>query len=269
MPNVIGRAIGKFERVVGTGLGRCLPRQVQWALAAQLAERDPQALLEALGPRLNRDPSLATMPVDLSLQPGGALQFEHLAGLFSSTSLDHGVIAMTVRQTAYLFGLVRQMRARTVIEIGRYKGGSTLVIASAMAGQGRFWSVDNGEKEVRVHGAASPQSFDEQLARLCRQWGLQVELLVGDSRTIAIDAQDVDLVFIDGDHRYAGVKNDFERFGRRVRIGGAVLFDDAYHERLFRSHVEDVGRLVREVAAAGDFRLVKTVDRLAHLERVR
>lgn len=56
------------------------------------------------------------------LAPTGTLQFEDLAGLFASTSLDHGVIAMTVRQTAYLFGLVRRMKARRVIEIGRYKG---------------------------------------------------------------------------------------------------------------------------------------------------
>jgi predicted O-methyltransferase YrrM len=77
------------------------------------------------------------------------------------------------------------------------------------------------------------------------------------------------LVFIDGDHSYEGVRNDFERFGRRVRIGGAVLFDDACDETMFHTHSESVGRLLQEILAQQSFRLVKSVNRLAHIERVR
>ncbi len=65
------------------------------------------------------------------------------------------------------------------------------------------------------------------------------------------------------------MRSDYERFGRRTRVGGALLFDDAFEERLFGAHPESVGRLVREITDEGDFRLVKAVDRLAHLERVR
>jgi len=53
-----------------------------------------------------------------------------------------------------------------------------------------------------------------------------------------------------------------------VRPGGAVLLDDAFHEGMFRTHADTVGRLVQEVCAGGAFRLVKVVNRLAHLERV-
>jgi hypothetical protein len=65
------------------------------------------------------------------------------------------------------------------------------------------------------------------------------------------------------------VKSDFERFGRRVRVGGAVLFDDAFDEGIFKTHSDTVGQLVREVLEGGEFRLVKRVNRLAHIERVR
>jgi hypothetical protein len=34
-------------------------------------------------------------------------------------------------------------------------------------------------------------------------------------------------------------------------------------------HRDTAGRVVRELQAEGNFRLVKAVDRLAHLERVR
>ena len=252
---------------IGEGLAAALPENICAAFAKRLAERNPQLLLEALGPRLNRTPSLDTMHFDLV--PAGTLQFEDLAGLFASTSLDHGVIAMTVRQTAYLFGLVRRMKARRVIEIGRYKGGATLTIAAAMSGEGTFWSIDLGEKEARLHQGSARRSFDDELRDVCARFGFPVTLLDGDSRTIEVETGEVDLVFIDGDHSYEGVKNDFERFGRRVRIGGAVLLDDACDEVMFKTHSESVGKLLQEIVAQQSFRLVKSVNRLAHLERVR
>lgn len=253
------RTIGNH---IGAGLARVMPPSISFAFAKYLSDINPQLLFEVLGPRLNRGPALDTMPFDLpATKP---LQFEDLAGLFASTSLDHGVIAMTVRQTAYLFGLVRRMNARSVIEVGRYKGGSTLVIAAAMDGQGQFWSIDIGEKEARLHAELAHRGFDDQIRDICRRFGLQVDLRVGDSRAIAVDTGEVDIVFIDGDHSYEGVRNDFERFGRRVRVGGAVLFDDA-----FETHSATVGRIVDEIVAGGDFKLAKAVNRLAHLERVR
>jgi len=257
---------GTLSEWTGATLARVLPAGVLHTLVARLAERAPQTLLEAFGPQLNRKPTLDTMPFDLPANR--PLHFEHLAGLFASTSLDHAVISMPVRQAAYLFGLIRQMPARKVIEIGRYKGGSTFLIAAALQGQGQCWSIDLGDKEGRLFGASS-RSFSQQLTDACRRFGLPVTLIDGDSRTVDVDTGEVDLVFIDGDHSYEGAKNDFERFGRRVRVGGAVLFDDAFDEGLFKTHSDTVGQLVREIASGGEFALVKVVNRLAHLERVR
>ena len=243
-----------------------LPPAALSGFAVRLSERNPKVILETLGPRLNRNRNLDNMPFDLPVKM--SLEFEHLSGLFASTSLDHAVIAMPIRQAAYLFGLIRQMKAQTVVEIGRYKGGSTLTIAAAMKGEGRFWSIDNGEKEDRIFGYKSSRSFDQQISDICSRLGLRVNLLVGDSYTIEIETGEVDVVFIDGDHSYEGVKNDFERFGRRVRVGGALLFDDVFKDEIFETHSNTVGRLVREVISTGEFRLAKAVNRLAHLERV-
>lgn len=261
----VGQSLRTMGQWVGTGIASVLPEIVLKSCVGRAFERAPLAVLEAVGPRLNREPDLDRMPFDFPID--GRLDFEHLAGLFASTSLDHAVIAMPVRQAAYLFGLVRSMPARRVIEIGRYKGGSTFVIAAAMRGEGEFWSIDLGDKEARLR-APGARPFDRQIVDLCARFGLRVHLLVGDSRVIEVDTGEVDLVFIDGDHSYEGVRSDFERFGRRVRVGGAVLFDDAFDEKFFRTHSDTVGRLVREVVSAEEFRLAKVVDRLAHLERM-
>jgi predicted O-methyltransferase YrrM len=223
------------------------------SLISTVGERQPTDILESFGPRLNRGADLDSAPFDLALGPG--LQFEHLAGLFASTSLDHAVIGMPVRQAAYIFGLIRRMRPERVLEIGRHKGGSSLVIAAAMEGRGEFWSIDLGEKESRLRQAGR-RPYDQQLQETCNRAGLKVTLLVGDSRTIEVATGPLDVAFIDGDHSYEGVRNDFERFGRRVRVGGAVLFDDAYTDGLFETHADTVGRLVAEVTRAGRFELV-------------
>ena len=266
--HVMRGTIDAFESWAGSVLAAALPKPVRRSLMQRLCDHNPQELMDAIGPRLNRAPDLDSMPVDLPVR--GPLRFEHLAGLFASTSLDHGVISMTVRQAAYLYGLVRQMDARKVIEIGRYKGGSTLAIAAAMEGKGRFWSIDIGEKEARLFGnQPARRRFDEQVADALRRYGLRADLLEGDSRTIDFDSGEVDLVLIDGDHSLEGVRCDFERFGRRARVGGAVLLDDAFGDGVFTSHVDTVGRVLAEVIEEGEFKLVRAVNRMAHLVRVR
>lgn len=236
------------------------------ALANELVRRDPRAVLEALGPRLNREPRLGSMPLDLD--PRERLEFEDLAGLFASSSLNHGIAGMTIRQLAYVFGLARRSGAKRAIEIGRWRGGSTVALAAGMGASGKVWSIDLRDKESRVL-ELEPGTLDAETRQFCERFGLDVELLVGDSRTIEVDTGEVDLVLIDGDHTYEGVRSDFDRFGRRVRVDGAVLLDDAFEGLFMPSHPESVGRVVRDVTADGEFVLERAVDRLAHLRRVR
>lgn len=47
-----------------------------------------------------------------------------------------------------------------------------------------------------------------------------------DKLTEALDGRSIDFLFIDGDHVYEGVKNDYELFKDLVRPGGAIGFHD-------------------------------------------
>jgi len=42
----------------------------------------------------------------------------------------------------------------------------------------------------------------------------------------ALGGQELDYLFLDGDHSYAGVRCDFELYGRMVRKGGIIVFHD-------------------------------------------
>jgi predicted O-methyltransferase YrrM len=237
------------------------------ALLQRIYERDWQTADAWIGRRTSGPMTLGRVPFDL--EPTGQLEFEDLAGLFPSTPLAYGVALMTPRQLAYLFGLARRSGARTAIEIGRYKGGGTIAVAAGMGKDGALWSIDDGSLEVAWGRDEQVAPYYDQVRDLCRRFALDVRLIVGDSQTLELDVDNVDLVFIDGDHRYEGVKSDFERWGKRVRVGGHVLLDDAYPLGRCREGCNDIGRVVQEALDEGGFRLVKAVDRLAHLERTR
>ena len=64
--------------------------------------------------------------------------------------------------------------------------------------------------------------------------GQKLHLLRIDSHELAarltieslLAGRQVDLLFIDGDHSYAGVRQDFETYGALVRGGGVVALHD-------------------------------------------
>ncbi len=257
-------AVSRSGRIAKLAVHR-MPRGLRRELVAEILRTDPSAFVEAVAREVNPAPSVAAVPQDL--EPGDRLEFEDLAGLFSSSILNHGAISMPIRQAAYVFGVARRTGARTAIEIGRWRGGSTILLAAALGPGGKVWSIDLGEKEARSLGSAG--DLDTQATAFCERHGLDVRLLVGDSRTIEVDTGEVDLVLIDGEHSYGAASSDFERFGRRVRVGGAVLFDDVADDPIVPALRGEVDRAVEEAVAGGDFVLRRVVDRLAHLERGR
>jgi predicted O-methyltransferase YrrM len=149
--------------------------------------------------------------------------FEDLAFLFSSTILAHGIASLRLDEAAYLYRLVRDLQPRTVVEIGRFRGGSTFLIAAALEA-GVVHSYDLETRQGRA-GA----DLDRELVEALRRFGLadRVELHVADSRSADPPCAEIDLLFIDGDHREEGVRADFERWAPLLSSRGHVLLHDA------------------------------------------
>jgi predicted O-methyltransferase YrrM len=131
---------------------------------------------------------------------------------------------MRLDEVAHLWRLARQSGPATLIEIGRERGGSTLVLAAAMHPQASLVSFDPQTKQAGKGG-----TFDVELAETLSRYGLdaRVQLVAEDSHTAEPPEGEYALVLIDGDPTLEGTRADFERFGRRVRPGGRVLFHDA------------------------------------------
>lgn len=141
-----------------------------------------------------------------------------------------------------LFSLVVSTRAERVIEIGRFKGFSTLALASGL----RF--IDWGWREPHEHLQRREVHYDKlhqpksrrlysidsgpmpQAEELIEKNNLSkyVEFINGDSRQVELDVI-ADILFIDGDHSYEGCRGDVDKFvPTNLRAGGYFVLHDYF-----------------------------------------
>lgn len=118
---------------------------------------------------------------------------------------------------------VAALKPKIIVEIGTARGG-TLLIWSSLASQ-KVLSCD------LVHRAAQKSLFQAlpPPGSSCR-----VELLTGNSHESsfkqrvaqALNGQQADFLFIDGDHTETGVAQDYNDYKEFVRPGGIIAFHD-------------------------------------------
>jgi predicted O-methyltransferase YrrM len=209
-----------------------------------------------------RDP--ATMRFrNVERWPADVRGFEDLAFLFSSNQLNHGVASLQIDEAALLYRLARDARSGPFVEIGRFKGGSTLTFAAALPQGVELWSYD-------LHVALRPDmpgdELDGELRDALARYGLdhKVHLIVADSRKIQPPSTEIEVLFIDGDHSYEGARADFDRWSAFVRPGGHVLFHDAVDSGGYGNTYPGVTRAVAEVERAGGWERQPGAGSIAH-----
>ena len=215
-------------------------------LAYSLILADPELAREPLAKHLNRRATFSNVAV----WPERLAHFEDTSFLFASNTLNHGIISLAFDEAAYLYRLVASLPAAALAEIGRFRGGSTLLMAAATDERSELWSYDS---HVKIVGVYSGGELDEQLRQALERYGLadRVHLVVADSRTAEPPARPCDLVFLDGDHSYAGVRADYEHWRRFVKPGGHLVLHDAVEVAgRLDGPLEGVPQLVRDIEQA-------------------
>jgi hypothetical protein len=93
--------------------------------------------------------------------PASAACFEDLDFLFTSSQLNHGIVSLRFDEAAFLFRLVRSLDGARVVELGRFKGGSTFLLAVAMTPGSELWSYD---LHVEVPAGTTGEELDSELS---------------------------------------------------------------------------------------------------------
>lgn len=162
-----------------------------------------------------------------------------------------------------LHGLTRSLKPETCVEIGSARGWSTCHIGLALRERfhGKLYAIDpHRSTNWNDPGTAETERYIRQHIRVL---GLEsyVEIVRATSEQAAQNwTRPIDLLFIDGDHSYEGVKRDWELFLPFLRSFGIVVFHDTTWE-IHGPNRPDMGvpRFVDDLRKAGH--PVITLDR--------
>jgi predicted O-methyltransferase YrrM len=145
-----------------------------------------------------------------------------------------------------------------IVEIGSFQGRSTIVLASAAPGGARVVAIDphagndRGPEEISGYADAAADDHAIFLANLGHA-GVSERVthlrMFSDAALAEIDGP-VDVLYVDGAHRYAPARADIRDWGRRVAPGGAMLIHDSF------SSVGVTLAILRELAVGRRFRYV-------------
>ena len=198
-----------------------------------IIRRHPHIAYDVLRKRSSRDYSFAELPE----RP--QRNFEDLDWMFESNPVNKGVLLLEFDEAACLFRLGRSKPAARILEIGRWRGGSTFLFAVASDQDSIVTSID-----------IAPQD-DELLRTALKKNNLahKVELLVGNSPDAQVRRDFYDLIFVDGDHSYKGAARDYEHWKKAVKPGGHLAFHNAARGRPFTNTVPGLLRLMQEITA--------------------
>ena len=233
------------RRLVRTRVGR------QVLAAAAIA--DPETALGAAGFALERRMYFA----GVTCWPPSVDGFEDCAIVFSSNHANHGIAQLTLEEGAHLYRLVKTTPGPHV-EIGRYKGGGTFLMAAALRDGDELYSYDTLEKVGRDVDQEIRLALDRY------HFGKRVHLIVGDSHVVQLPTTAFGVVFLDGDPSYEGTRSDVERWGDELRKGGHLTLHDATPGA---SRYDEIGRLVDELTVDPRYGRCPDVGSIVHFVR--
>ena len=153
-------------------------------------------------------------------------------------------------EIAGLLQILAQRKPVVMIEIGSLSGGTLLLFCRTISSKAEIISIDFPDRSARFPGYKWYRSALFGAFKLKDQ---KMFVLEGNScadstlskvRSI-LKGRKADFIFIDGDHRYEGVKKDFEIYGPMVSRSGIIAFHDiAAHPDKSQC---DVNRLWKEI----------------------
>lgn len=127
-----------------------------------------------------------------------------------------------------LFNRVAEAEPETVVEIGTARGGTFYLMV-------RFFNSANQFVSVNL-GWSFGYKYKKQLLKGIDP-SRDLNFITGNSHDQSTydevneaTKSEVDFMFIDGDHSYRGVKQDFEMYRGLMSDGGIIAFHDIQHE---------------------------------------
>ncbi|HLZ16492.1 MAG TPA: class I SAM-dependent methyltransferase, partial [Cyclobacteriaceae bacterium] len=122
----------------------------------------------------------------------------------------------------------KKIKPEVLCEIGTANGGTNLFLASSIPSVNTVLGIDlyvKNKNRIRFFLKDKETHFFD---------GSSYSPATINQVESELKGKKIDILFIDGDHRYLGVKNDFEMYRPLVRKGGLICFHDIVPDYLTR-----------------------------------
>jgi predicted O-methyltransferase YrrM len=137
---------------------------------------------------------------------------------------------LTAAERLSLYRLAKIPQIENCLEIGSYLGASAYFVSAGLKNKrfnGKVFCIDTWNNDAMTEGNRDTFSeFKKNTAPFSEfiipVRGFSTEVV----EQVAKQAKSLDLLFIDGDHSYAGVKADWEAYKHFLKPGSIVVFHD-------------------------------------------
>lgn len=156
--------------------------------------------------------------------------FDFPADLACPGPLDD-ISQMLPEERLLLYSLVCSLRPQRILEIGRSRGGSTVIMTSAIRHLGQGWIVSIDLENLAMN------RMEPQLMETLGEW---VTFIAGSSpEELNTCCQKVgapfDFVLLDSDHHYESVLGNLKALPQYLAPEARILVHDAWHESVARA----------------------------------
>lgn len=167
----------------------------------------------------------------------------------------------------------------TIVEIGAAFGGSSLLFLLAKQAQATVTSIDPfiedsmgkfQATQKKCYGHVTQALSDIGFEKRIADWKLIPDYSYNIVKTWQ---KPIDFLFIDGDHRYEAVKQDFEEWLPHVKKGGLIAFHDSCRAEGTPEEKYDKGwpgptKLLHELRSDGRVERVEEVHSLSIIRKL-
>jgi predicted O-methyltransferase YrrM len=158
--------------------------------------------------------------------------------------------------------------AVSAIEIGVYEGVNTVLIAKNIEPTGKLYGIDpffKGSLGICYHKYISLLNLKRNKVR--NKVVLIQKLSFDASANVP---EEVDFIFIDGDHTFEGVEKDWQIYSKKVKWGGIIALHDTSVPDFDpnRKYLGSVRYFNEIIFKSPYFEIIETIDSLNILKRI-
>lgn len=154
-----------------------------------------------------------------------------------------------VDEVIWFYRLCEQIKPKVILEIGNKKCGNMKVLSTLLGNDGLIVGID-------YYAHVKQEEYETYL-----QWAVaadcDVKHIIGNSHDPEIQSKlkeilgnrSIDVLFIDGDHSYEGMLQDYKDYSPLVNKGGIIAIHDIYYLEKVAKAWEDLpvnNRLISE-----------------------